>query len=1224
MEMQVAAIFGFDVLGAIKIDEDSWLSLHSVILTCLAFLSLFVLLEWRKRSQESPQLATAVPWRKVPHGRMLLTSVLLGAISVLLWVLTVYFAGGWRLEFFAIFVGFSCGLGAVWSGAARSKQSANVVKGVTFILAILGGAITFLWQALPTSVSFSELRTNYPDYVVSFFFLILFTIIGLFWAHEVVMSSNPSTYSWHDFLRYLIPTITYTLSGLWRHKRRSINFIIVIIFSVAMVTTLAIWLDEAPEVAIERALDERDYHFEVRRQAFATGQVGNPRILRQIENYLLSFESVVDETELVYNTHALFNVKNKTDNYLLNYVQNDLYNISADQIYMTRVVPNQMAQVVSEQFMSRIKRQLRLVELPPDGSYEFGGNKVLMSQNLQRHINESIGLEIHAGDIINMSVTHNDLNGEIGTPGLVLSYLNPLNLNNVEIAGIFERIPTRRITYSTFNEETLGDGLYISKELVGQDYVDEIEWGLVTDTSFALIFPKLFVRLDKDVVANIGWRSIESEMNGLENRIRAQGTAQWFASVFFEMDEVYDAIELYRETRWVIVFLLVPIVALSVLLATMTVGILNKSRKSEIQILRTRGADSVQVVSSVILEMTLLGSLAIRIGMVIGMILAATIAPTRRFLEPNVSNVHEALLLFPEAQIKMLVWDLLTGSDEFTLQEIMLLPSDSWFNTVIIFGLILLIGLITQSYFQIRSLLLFPTSKDSRSGVNPFVAFISDRNLDLIMLLIGFPALFWLVDSDILARTFSDQEFLALHLSFAVLLWLGFAAVTSRVMALIIAKAEKILQKLFSASSFVIITNLKRRQHLISMLAFLATVTFSIGIFASIYNETMWTNTEDQARFVIGSDYKVLTRRVSTSMSTNFSSIPGINEALAMPISSGELGDGFVALIGVNASQYSKMAYWDDSAFDEDKNRVTYYGDNGGYYGDLAGERRGYQDILGDLENSPNGIIVNEALADDLRLEVGDIFQLANVNPLNPTAREDYFEIVGIGYSAPGFGILSQFLEVPFGATTTRSLGAALVNSQFLADRGVDSASTFLLEAASDSNEEEVVSAIRSHESVQAVYYLSYFDIEGEGFLALGGVPGILTIDFIGSLAIIAFSLGAFLEYIIRERRQEYALLRAVGATKGQVSKSVVGEFLGIAVVSLAIGGIVSLIFSLAFLELSVGHLTIFSVLPYSIFIPLPTIALTVFLVFVFLMMGSLWPSRRAGQTQIADVLRNL
>lgn len=1220
MEMHVAAIFGFDVLGSIKIDEDSWLSPISVILTCLAFLSLFVLLEWRKRSQESSQLASAVLWRKIPHGRMVLTSVLLGSISVLLWVVTVYFAGGWRLEFFAIFVGFSCGLGAVWSGAARSKQSANIVKGITVILAIIGGTITFLWQALPTSVSFSELRTDYPDYVVSFFFLILFTIIGLLWAHEVVMSSNPSTYSWHDFLRYLIPTITYTFSGLWSHKRRSLNYIIVIIFSVAMVTTLAIWLDEAPEVAIQRALNERDYHFEVRRQAFATGQVGNPRILRQIENYLLTFESVVDEAELVYNTHALFNIKNKTDNYLLNYVQNELYNISADQIYMTRVVPNQMAQIVSEQFMSRIKRQLRIVS----GSLDFGGNKVLMSQSLQRNINESIGLEIHAGDIINMSITQNDLNGEIGNIGLILGYLPRLNLNGVEIAGIFERIPTRRITYSTFNEETLGDGLYISKEFVGQDFIDEIEWGLVTSTSFALIFPKLFVRLDKDVVADIGWRRIESEMRGLENRIRAQGTAQWFASVFFEMDEVYDAIELYKETRWVIVFLLVPIVALSVLLSAITVGVLNKSRKSEIQILRTRGADSVQVVSAVILEMTFLGSIAIRIGMVIGMILAATIAPTRRFLEPNVSNTHEALLLFPESQIKTLVWDLFTGSDEFTLQGILFLPSDSWLNTVLLFGLILLMGLILQSYFQIRSLLLFPTSKDSRGRVNPFVAFIGDRNLDLIMLLIGFPALFWLVDSDILARTFSDQEFLALHLSFAVLLWLGFAAVTSRVMSLIIAKAERLLHKIFGASSFVIITNLKRRQHLISMLAFLATVTFSIGIFASIYNETMWNNTEEQARYTIGSDYKILTRRVSSSLSTNFSSIPGVKEVMPMPISAGELGDGFVALIGVNASQYARIAYWDDSAFDEDKNRVTYYGDNGGYYGDPAGERRGYQTILEDLENSPNGIIVNEALAVDLRLEVGDIFQLANVNPRNPTAREDYFEIVGIGYSAPGLGILSQFLEVPFGATTTRSLGAAIVNSQFLAERGVDSTSTFLLKATSNSNEEEIVSALRNFESVQAVYYLAYFDIEGEGFLALGGVPGILTIDFIGSLAIIAFSLGAFLEYIIRERRQEYALLRAVGATKGQVSKSVVGEFLGIAVVSLVIGGIVSMIFSLAFLELSIGHLTIFTVLPYSIFIPLPTIALTVFLVFVFLMMGSLWPSRRASQTQIADVLRNL
>ncbi|MFX0117032.1 MAG: ABC transporter permease, partial [Candidatus Hodarchaeota archaeon] len=552
-------------------------------------------------------------------------------------------------------------------------------------------------------------------------------------------------------------------------------------------------------------------------------------------------------------------------------------------------------------------------------------------------------------------------------------------------------------------------------------------------------------------------------------------------------------------------------------------------------------------------------------------------------------------------------------------------PSQSWINTVIFFGLALLCGLIIQSYFQIRNLLSFPTAKDSRSRVNPLLTFISDRNLDLILLLVGFPALFWLVDSDILARTFSDQEFLALHLTLAVFLWLGFAAVTSRVMSLVIAKAEKVLHMIFAASSFVIITNLKRRQYLISTLAFIATVTFSIGIFASIYNETMWTNTTAQAEFTIGSDYKILTSQVPTSMVSNFSSISGIEEAMALPLTAGELGDGFVALIGVNATQYYRMGSWDDSCFDEDKNRVTYYGDNGGYYGDSSGEKRSVKKILDDLESVPNGIIVNEALATDLRLEVGDIFQLANINPSDPTAaREEYFEIVAIGYSAPGIGILSRFTERPIGASTTRSLGAAFVNSYFLEEHGITEASTFLLKKSSGADHDAILAELREFDEVQAIYYPDYYAIEEEGFLALGGVPGILTIDFVGSLTIIAFSLGVFLEFIISERRQEYALLRAVGATKRQVSKSVVGEFLGIAIISLAIGGIVSLIFSLAFLELSVGNLAIFSILPYSIFIPLPMILVTVLIVFVFLMIGSLWPSRRASQTQIADVLRNL
>ncbi len=344
-----------------------------------------------------------------------------------------------------------------------------------------------------------------------------------------------------------------------------------------------------------------------------------------------------------------------------------------------------------------------------------------------------------------------------------------------------------------------------------------------------------------------------------------------------------------------------------------------------------------------------------------------------------------------------------------------------------------------------------------------------------------------------------------------------------------------------------------------------------------------------------------------------------------MPLSltSGDKGDGFVALIGVDATQYSKIGRWDDSAFDPELNRVNYFGDTP--YSDVNGEKRDVDQILEDLGNVQNGIILNSRIASDLKHSVGDTFPLANVNPGGTGSGGDvFFQIVGICSTAPGVGILADFSERPSTSGQIRPLGAALVNNYNLAQYAVDSANAFLLEGSSNSNQEDVVAAIRAHDEVYAVYYLEFFELEEEGFLALGGVPGILTIDFVGSLVIIAFALLVFLEFILTERRQEYALLRAIGATRGQVSKSVVGEFLGIAVISLAIGAIVSLIFSLAFIELSVGHLAIFSVLPYSIYIPLPTIAITVFLVFFFLMIGSLWPSRRASQTRIADVLRNL
>ena len=255
-----------------------------------------------------------------------------------------------------------------------------------------------------------------------------------------------------------------------------------------------------------------------------------------------------------------------------------------------------------------------------------------------------------------------------------------------------------------------------------------------------------------------------------------------------------------------------------------------------------------------------------------------------------------------------------------------------------------------------------------------------------------------------------------------------------------------------------------------------------------------------------------------------------------------------------------------------------------------------------------------------LRLSVG-----------NGTRRTD-FRIMGSMRSAPGFGVAAQVESS--GLTLSSQLGFqvygdgfALVNDGFLEDfADITTATFFLADANVDDRFEWLCEAIEErHDVFVHSPYLAEVDEElGEVQYFLSGIHGLTAIGTIICAVMGLASIGLFFGSAILDRKPEYAIFRALGATQRQVVSMVLGEFAALVVCSIIISSFLgaligsamsSLVFTISPLEL---------MLPSVLSIPL-NLTLAILLIEGFIMLvACVYPARVAGSVGMVEELRNL
>ncbi|MFX0062310.1 MAG: ABC transporter permease [Candidatus Hermodarchaeota archaeon] len=961
-------------------------------------------------------------------------------------------------------------------------------------------------------------------------------------TQDLSVSHNPRFFS-----------IIYAFRSIWTHKKRFLNLSIGFIITVALITMLFVFIEVAPKEAVVEAIDERPFHLTVDPLiSFLTF-----RLYESIP--LLQNDSIVESTELVWFSQAIFGIGNKSGYYTFYPEMED----PDDPVFIS---DNTELFIVQDSYLQTVRDQFELIE----GNFTIDNQNIVISKRLMAKIQDILPNEnIACGSYVNFSIITRVADLEHGENEL--RYWEPYNYTNMRVAGIFDRKTTNSIYYPRYNLETLGDCLFLSEDLVPIT----VKIKLIN----AAYAPRLFVRLDKQSLLQEGVWNAKETIAGLKDRISAHTQIGTALIINEYTDEIYETIDLYANTRIIVIFSLLPTAALAVLFVSFTARTVFQGRKSEIENLRSKGADLSQLRATFLSEIIIVSVFGTIGGLGIGFFLGYGIKQATGFLTFSFS---------------------FTGLSSF--YSLALSSFVVWF----LIPIVVVFFLLFYAMQQINRFLAmeFGLRRERRNKIEVFA---QERYLDISSLVLGFLGLSFLIETDMLIGLFQDPAFIGLFLLLALVFWFGFMGYTARIIGDLTASISnlRLIRRIFGAKMTLVMKNLRRRRTQVISMTTILCATFSICIFASVFTETIQGNTENQIDYAIGSDFKIFTDpQNAQGYKNSLEQLEGINQVTFILNSFSTIGqERTVTVLGINPSEYLQIAYWDESSFS-----------NG----------QSVERILQTLKERNNSIIINELIAQRLELRIGSNLTLQNLGGI-PDNRYNFI-ICGIIHSAPGIGLATDYDSRDI-ITASESLGTVFINEELMRSElffNLTESSLYLARGTPGADKSQTIKNLKEQRFVRLVYARGLYDTSEVGFFALTGVAGILSIDFLTAILVSGVTLILFLSFSVDERRQEYAIMHAFGAHRKHIFILIIFEALIFVSFSIGAGMIIGVLFSWLFSKIALPKIDFHHLLPLQVQFPFLLILLTSIIALIALLIGSIPPARRAASVNIALTLKNL
>ncbi len=803
-------------------------------------------------------------------------------------------------------------------------------------------------------------------------------------------------------------------------------------------------------------------------------------------------------------------------------------------------------------------------------------NTILVSSRFAEDYQEIFGTPLVIGQRITINIAQKIVSW--GSSNLFGSF-NFTTMSDLKIVGIYDTYTTPHDLINKFPS--------ISRESNNKEPIENVmgwEDSIILPVSLLdntfkqqLInggfLPQLLIKPNIEEIYNQGFTNIPDTLTIIRNKlVREYYVSSVESNTITELNIV---ISRFLQSENAMLFV-APAVIISIIFTIYASQILTSVRRNEVGQLRAKGATNSQIYGTIGLEYILIPLIGEILGITLGTIFGILIPSTNGFMS---IDINEFIVHF----------------------------NAIYYTPDILFGtLIIAIGFpIAFSFKDLKSFLktniretIVKLEPESKVGKGPKIA--------------GLVAFALLVFEFFYMNYFTLSILGDVQLIILLVIWILAGWSLASGIRTIIRKAYARSIHRLGTEAILSIISLKRRSRRTLPLVIILTLIFSVTVFSITETTTIKTNSLREFNYYLGSDYRIETKIDATSAINIINQVCGIEKATAIVSTPGRVGiHTLFSVVGIEPELNYEIARWDDTSL----------------------KQGNIDDAIHQMTVNRDTVMIYPGLANALNVTVGDIIQMdINLIPGFGSWASRNLTIVGIINSAPGLGFAepdAQAIQRGFGIqmnnpyvivpmdllVKTLSIGTFAENKIVLAQRNPYSIDPRIKDRLSSLDiVENVLSEID--------FYTWSESIAQKKFMI--DTMGILGIEFLTSAVIGFIGLSVIMGSIISDRKNEIAILRAVGASRKKISKVIMLEFSSLVISSLIVGLGLGILLAYMFQIMAIGKFP----MPYvtNLILSIPIVDLTILFGLISIVsIGICWRwSGRAGELDVAQQLRNL
>ncbi|MCK4566168.1 MAG: FtsX-like permease family protein [Candidatus Thorarchaeota archaeon] len=815
-------------------------------------------------------------------------------------------------------------------------------------------------------------------------------------------------------------------------------------------------------------------------------------------------------------------------------------------------------------------------ELDYTGNFSLTSGQIIVSQIFIDTTMEALGISLQIDSVIGVDVLRNRYEPSGARP------FDPLILDrqivrNLTIVGIFE-VTRPSVVSQSFpgisrnNWDPLGipapvlglaDSILMLTDDLGEDTVDKISMQ-------GFFSPVGLVRGSAQGLLDAGPMNAAVNMLSVKTQIQ-ESDDQLSVLGLDNIAHLQTHISTFLASQ-VLIILALPIMVMSLMLTIFTSETSVSLKKGEVSALRAKGASFNQIISAFTWESLILALLGLALGIGLTIIMAPLMGSSTGLLTFDIE-----------------MYGIFLSKLQIPLQSLVLAAVIAIFlPAAYLFHVSRRIDITEIGQPTIKNTYEIPEEVSFK-----YYAF----GLAVVMVV--------LLVMPILVIPSGQNALIEILIATAILFAASYLG--SRAMRLVTADVSERVTSILDEKKLYLTQSLRRRKGQFIPLLVILTLTLTTTTMMLIQTASFKDTLTNEANYAMGADVRIKSDHMPFDWVDTLTGYTGV-EAVTPIIESLSFveTEGFY-VEGLDIGVYRDIGDFKQSSF------VGVSSD----------------EILTTLEATPNGIIISEFYGTFWNVSVGDSLEI--LCTAQSGVMDIVFEIVGFMKSAPGFGMAStrDLAGTPYGAYFDFHPGRggfALTNLDFFISETRFTTTRVFLAGVTSIDEASAFIEFLENRPWTDVYTEDSIEFGPDTVtgLFLAGIEGLTMISFILCAAMGISSIALFLGSAVLEREPEYALFRAIGGTKKQIASLVFGEFAGSVMAAVLLSLALGVVFGYTATLLTFGISSIWPILGKVLTYPLNVMFLTVALECVVMVIACYYPARRAGNTNPAEVLRNM